>query len=757
MKKGKWRQRLTAMLVMALLAGVAGGCGKGQETSGEQEKTKGESGAEKGRYVEREEALPEELADWTVLQIFTAQDKLHLLASKQEEGKTILREWEKQENGYADVTEGWLASMELVCGDWLEARLVRTQEGTEYLYAGYMEEEQDNFLGHLWKGEGDTAVEITPEKWSVPNEEWGGYEMIQGLVALENGTLVVASYSSVDILSGEDGKVLESEPDSAIYDGRMITDGENVYLSTSDGNGFQIEKRKEGKSSDAEQIPFTPEDASSTGSTQAGVVTVGGTGDLALSVLKDGTLIAAGEDGIFRLADGNPDGAWEKLAEGMDTNFALKDYICMDLAALEDGSIYALFQADGEVKLCRYEYDPEAVSQVTRELKLYTVYENAFLKQAAVMYHKAHPEVRITIENEYPMYYYGEMDYDAVYQKLNTMLMGEDAPDILMMDHLNADSYGEKGLLEDLEDVVGPMEESGELLSNITGAYVREDGKRYVVPLQFGFTMAVGRDIAPENMESLEALAKFLSGADYSYMGKQTAADLVEQFYTYFCREIVDGKALNREKLSQYLKYLKAIGDNCGIIDDWPENERAADMWSLSAEAKLAFQKADGFTNCMIPVSMAEYIQGDFAAFENSFLPSLEAGICAKSEYVDTAKDFLKFALSAQFQSENEDNGFPVNREALRTLAAKDRSEFQIYTTIEADDGSYVGFESKSYSKETADRLAAICEALDKPVKEDTKIRQVLTECLGEYLKGTQSEEETVRKIEDGLKMYLAE
>ena len=54
MKKGKWRQRLTAMLVMALLAGVAGGCGKGQQTSGEQEKTKGESGAEKGRYVERE-------------------------------------------------------------------------------------------------------------------------------------------------------------------------------------------------------------------------------------------------------------------------------------------------------------------------------------------------------------------------------------------------------------------------------------------------------------------------------------------------------------------------------------------------------------------------------------------------------------------------------------------------------------------------------------------------------------------------------
>lgn len=756
MKKGKWKRGMAAMLVIALCTGVAGGCGKEQQESGSQAKT-GDVGADRGRYVEREETWPVELADWTVLQIFTSQDKLHLLAAKEEDGKTVLREWEKQESGYADVTQNWLASMKLGSGDWLDARLLEAEDGTQYLYAQYMEEEQENFLGHLWRGEGDTAVEITPEKWSVPNEEWGGYEMIQGLAALNNGTLAVVSYSSMDILSGADGKVLESEQAPAIYEGRMVTEGENVYLSTSDGNGYQIEKRREGKSSDVEQISFMPDGASAAGSEESGMISVGGAGALALSVLKDGTLIAAGEEGIFRLTGGSPEGEWEKLAEGVDTNFAMKDYACLDLAALEDGSIYALFQTEGEVKLYRYEYDPNAVSQVTQVLKLYTVYESDLLKQAAVMYHKAHPEVMISIENEYPMYHYGDTDYDAVYQKLNTMLMGDDAPDILMMDHLNADDYARKGLLEDLEDVVGPMEESGELLSNITGSYVQEDGKRYVVPLQFGFTMALGRDLAPENMASMEALAEFLSGTDYSYMGKQTTANLVYQFYTFFCNEIVDGKELNREKLSQYMKYLKAIGDNCGIIDAWPENERAADMWNLSAETKLAFQKANGFMNCMTPVAMAEYIKGDFTAFENRFIPSLEAGICAKSQYVDTAKDFLRFALSAEFQSADGDSGFPVNRQALKTQAAKDRSEFQIYTSIQADDGSYVGFEAKSYSQETADRLAAMCEGLDKPVKEDAKIYQVLTECLPEYLKGILSEEDTIHKIEESLKMYLAE
>ena len=98
-----------------------------------------------------------------------------------------------------------------------------------------------------------------------------------------------------------------------------------------------------------------------------------------------------------------PNDQLEKLVDGVDTNFAMRDYTCLGLVALEDGSIYALFETGREERLYRYEYDPDAVSQVTQVLKLYTVYENSVLTQAAVMYHKAHPEVLISIESEYPM------------------------------------------------------------------------------------------------------------------------------------------------------------------------------------------------------------------------------------------------------------------------------------------------------------------------------------------------------------------
>lgn len=753
MEKTKCSKLLAILLVLCLFTGMLSACGKddSKEAGLPGSQGGGTSEGAGGRYVEKPVELPPELADSSIAQMYTAENTLCLLVTKKQDEKVCLEEWAYQDGTFTNVTQDWLGAIDLPGTDWLEVKLVQGSDGTQYLYAGYVAEGEDSFRGHLWRAAAGEAVDITPEKWSVPNEVWGGYEMIQGLAALDNGTLAVLSYTSLDILSAEDGSVLESEAPSVIYEGNVVTDGENVYLCSSDGVESRIEKRKEGKGEDTLAIPFPA------GNSEEGVVIFGGSGSLFLDALKDGTLIAAGENGIFRLSPDAAEGQWEQLVAGIETDFSMPDYWCLNLTAAEDGGIYALFQTNEGQKLNFYEYDPNAVSEITEVLKLYTVYESSLLKQAAALYHKAHPEVVINIESEYSMYSYETPDYDTVYKKLNTMLMGDDAPDILVMDHLNMESYAQRGLLEDLDDVVRPLEESGELLSNITGAYVGEDGKRYVVPLQFGFTLALGRDITPENMNSLEAMADFLSQADYSYLGNQTVDELVDLFYPYFCDRIVCDKQLDKENLSKYLGYLKVIADNSGMIDKRPENELSYGMWDLAAKAKLAFTDARGFIDCMFPMSMADYIKGDFTAFENSFIPSVQMGICTKSGYPDTARDFLKFALSRQVQDSEYYNGFPVNSLSLKKQSEKDRSDMTAATMIMADDGGYVEFDSKPYSKETAKRLTDICGTLDRPVREDAKIREVLIECLGGYLKGTESIDETIQKIEAGLKMYLAE
>ncbi len=774
-RNGRGVRWIAALLLSALLAGALSGCGgsaPGGDGTGEggaggdgaksgAEGSKAADGGSpgqdgKGRYVEIQESLPEELDGWSIVQIYTADGKLRLLATKEEGDKAVLREWEKQEEGLTDVTQSWLADMEFRCiGGWLDVRLAQGKDGGQYLYAGYLAEGEEDYRGHLYKAEGGAAVEITPQKWTVPNEEFGSYEMVQGLAVLDNGNIVAVSYTSVDILSGEDGSVIETEKPAVFYEGGVIADGENAYLRASDGVGGYIEKRQGGKAAGAVQIPYP---ASDSGASESGdrMMTFSSNVSLALAALPDGTLIAGSKDGLFRMDPGAEPGQWELLVSGQETDFAMSDLWCTDFAAFEDGSVYALFESEEGQKLNRYEYDPEAVSEVTEVLKLYTVYESSLLNQAAAKYHKAHPEVLIEIHNVYPAYYPDSVDYNAVYQELNTMLMGDEAPDIVMMDHLDMDSYADKGLLADLEDVVGPMEESGELLSNITGIYRREDGKRYVVPLQFAMDLALGRDITVQDMATMESLAEFLSRAEEPYMASRTVAGLVDEFYPYFCAEIVDGKQLDREAMGRYLEYLKAIGDNCGIVASNPEDVTSYGVFGLAGKAKFALSRMSGFTDGMLSMSMVDYIKGDFTAFENRFEPLVQAGICAKSRYVDRAKDFLRFALSEEIQN-LEYNGFPVNRKSMEHQAMKDRSEFAMVTSVAGDDGSFVEFESEPYSKETADRLVALCEGLDKPVGEDAKIREVLIEALGGYLEGSRSREDTVQKIEDGLKMYLAE
>ncbi len=727
------KRSIAAFLCAAL---VAAACGCGKEAGGGS----GFSETPKGRYVETQEVLPEQLNDWTIRQLFTVEDKVRLLTTKQEGDKTILREWEKQGDGYADVTQKWLSDVWLHCGSWLEVQLMSTEDGMQYLFAGYVADGEEDYKGHLWRGKGEEGKEITPEKWSKQNEEWGGYDYVRTVVALDNGTVVTSSFTSVDTFYGEDGSLLNSSQFNPDYGETILSDGKNVYITlmNASGNVSGIEKWIDGKADGAVAIPYSESSANAF-----------------FCALGDGTLISAGSDGIFRCQTGSTD--WEKLIDGVETDFGLTGCWCTGITALSDGCIFVLFEESGGTKkINKYEYDPEAVIEIKETLKLYTVHESYLLNQAAALYHRKHPEVLITIQSVYPRYYYEETDYNAVYQELNTMLMGDDAPDILVMDHLNMDSYAAKGLLADINDVVGELEESGKLLSNITGSYVREDGARYVVPLQFGFQLAVGRDISPENMSTIKELARFLDGKEYSYLGALTVGELVDKFYPYICDRIIHEKQLDKEVMGEYLEYLKIIADNCGIIDRRDKEERGFNMWDLPDQAKLAFEEADGFKGCMFPIAINDYVNGVYTAFESSFIPSVQVGVCTKSKYVDTAKDFLRFALSEEIQDTDYYSGFPVNLTSLEKQSIEDRSEAEAETAIQVD-GGYETFTIKQYPKETADELMALCKTLDRPMKEDEKIREVLTESLVGYFNGTQSKEDTIQKIEGGLKMYLAE
>ena len=671
------------------------------------------------------------------------------------EGQTTLEEWKLEEGDtLTEVTKDWLKAFpegkDLENSD--SFTLLQDAEGNQYLYGNcYRDEESSS--AHLWKETDGNALDITPQKWLEPIDMDGYrfYDTPQYVTLTEDGLLVGLSYFSLDVVLAQDGSMVSSQESDSLIDSGTLADnkwvsavGDTLYLAQADEQGsvngllqMQLDGNNGAKAKGV--IPFSQDSYSSA----------------YFSVLEDGTVYAADADGFFRCDVGDTN--WQKLLQGIDTGFSLSDQWCRDIVALSDGSVYAWFGSESGDKIMIYRYDPDAVIEVTEELTLYTVEESFFLQQAAVQYHKQHPEVLIHVDAAISMTdkYSGNADYQQIYQDLNTSLTSGNGPDLMVMDHLKLDTYASKGLLLDLQEILQPMEEDGTLLSNITTAYEEADGRRYAVPLQFGLLLAVGRDVQPEEMSSMDAIAKAVSGKTESYLGDRTCGELVEEFYPLIVDDILQNRQVNRDILRPWLEDLKKIADNCGILPSRKEG-RAANIWDLGSDVKLVLQETDGFNEAMMPYAVADLLNANVVSMENAFYPKMVLGINSRSEHVETAKDFLRFALSEELQSVDTYEGFPVNAKALETQAAADRSMAEAYTTYDID-GSTAEFAIKAYSEETANHLMELCRAATLCLKEDTQIETSLTESLQAYLNGQAGVEEAMDAVEGSLKMYLAE
>lgn len=736
---------------MAIVMGLLTGCGKKNDL----QIAASPDEVQKGRYVETELSLPEEWKDKNISQIFRSGDELHFLVAGGSEGQTTLEEWKLGEGDtLTEVTKDWLKA--LPEGKDLENSdsftLLQDAEGNQYLYGNcYRDEESSS--AHLWKEVDGNALDITPQKWLEPMDMDGYrfYDTPQYVTLTEDGLLVGLSYFSLDVVLAQDGSMVSIQESDSLIDSGTLADnkwvsavGDTLYLAQADEQGsvngllqMQLDGNNGAKAKGV--IPFSQDSYSSA----------------YFSVLEDGTVYAADADGFFHCDAGDTN--WQKLLEGIDTSFSMSDQWCRDIVALSDGSVYAWFGSESGDKIMIYRYDPDAVTEVTEELTLYTVEESFFLQQAAVQYHKQHPEILIHVDAAISMTdkYSGNADYQQIYQDLNTSLTSGNGPDLMVMDHLKLDTYASKGLLLDLQEILQPMEEDGTLLSNITTAYQEADGRRYAVPLQFGLLLAVGRDVQPEEMSSMDAIAKAVSGKTESYMGDRTCGELVEEFYPLIVDDILQNRQVNRDTLHPWLEDLKKIADNCGILPSRKEG-RAANIWDLGSDVRLVLQETDGFNEAMMPYAVAELLNANVVSMENAFYPKMVLGINSRSEHVETAKEFLRFALSEELQSVDTYEGFPVNAKALETQAAADRSMAEAYTTYDID-GSTAEFAIKAYSEETANHLMELCRAATLCLKEDTQIETSLTESLQAYLNGQASVEEAMDAVEGSLKMYLAE
>ena len=724
MKKKCGKFAVFFVLALSLLAG----CGKKAE----------DPANEKGRYEETEIALPDETGEF--VQICREDEKV-VLYQRQENGDSVsLKRFvmEPQTMTFAEDTPAGMAQLTLPA----DAYTLKIRKADSMYYVYYDAQMGEDLQGFLYTCDDTGVTEVTPEGWAEKDPQYGFVDSPQD-IAVTDHAVIALFYTKIERYDRQTLALAEARPlESERYEALI-------------GMGDRYALLIDGDSGAMEGIGICQEDSTQIESKVD--ISSKKSGSYAADVDDAGNLIVANADGLHRKTK---DAAqFEDLLDGSYMSFGLSDSWCRGMTSdVSDGTdevYYALFQSDEGQKLYQYAYNPELSLKPEKELTVYTLYDQATINQAATLFQKKHPDTLVSVHVACTDT--DDKDAETQRNRLMTSLAAGEGEDVLVLSGLDDNALAKKGVLMDLSDLVKPMEENGELLQAIVDGEKSADGRQQILPVRFALPLLLSKEKRASEMTDLAALAKAAGQTDGSLLGTFTGEDLVDTFAPYFIPDIIQDKQLDTEKLRTVLQQLQTIAAHCDMVEKYKKEERASNEWDLPSTMQATLCQVSGFNDAMFDLAIINLVKGDYTSFENAYVPTVEIGVNADTKQPDLAKEFAAFVMSREVQDGDFYDGFPVNKESLHMQVSLDRSDYAAYTTIEGADGQEIGLDIEPIKAPDADKLEAVCESLSKKTMQDAKVLEELKKAVPDYLLGRQSLDDTISKIQDGVKIYLAE
>lgn len=713
------------LLALSLLAG----CGKKAEDPANG----------KGRYEETEIALPDVAGEF--VQICREDEKV-VLYQRQEKGDNVsLKRFvmDPQTKTFAEDTPAGMAQLTLPADAY--TLKIRKADAVYYVYYD-AQIDDENLQGFLYTCDDTGMAEVTPEGWAEKDPQYGFVDTPED-IAVTDHAVIALFYTKIERYDRQTLSLAESRP----------LEGERYEALIGMGDSYAL--IIDGDSGTMQGIGICPEDSIKVISQVD--ISSKKSGSCAADADAAGNLIVANADGLHRKA--KDAGQFEDLLDGSYMSFGLSDSWCRGMTSdMSDGTnevYYALFQNDQGQKLYQYAYNPELPLKPEKELTVYTLYDQATINQAATLFQKKHPDTMVSVHVACADT--DDKEAETQRNRLMTSLAAGDGEDVIVLSGLDDNALAKKGVLMDLSDIVTPMEENGELLQAIVDGEKAADGKQQILPVRFALPLLLSKEKRASEMTDLAALAKAAEQTDGSLLGTFTGEDLVETFAPYFMPDIIKDKQLDTEKLRTVLQELQTIAAHCDMVEKYKKGERASNEWDLPSAMQAVLCQISGFNDAMFDLAIINLVKGDYTSFENAYIPTVEIGVNANTKQADLAKEFAAFVMSREVQDGDFYDGFPVNKESLHMQVSLDRSDYAAYTTIEGADGQEIGLDIEPIKAADADKLEALCDSLSKKTVKDAKVLEELKKSVPDYLLGRQSLDDTISKIQDGVKIYLAE
>ena len=399
-------------------------------------------------------------------------------------------------------------------------------------------------------------------------------------------------------------------------------------------------------------------------------------------------------------------------------------------------------------------------------LKIYSLKENSMIRSSLAFFRREHTDISIN----YTVGYTGEDGFsvsDAI-RKLNTEIMADEGPDIIVLDNLPVEEYISKGVLEPVTDIVN--EKKDEIFFNMIEGYNKES-EIFCVPTTFRIPVIIGNS---------EVVSAESSKAVIDQMEQQESPVLTRQdfpyaaMYMFVTSDMVEKDGMNEEKLTAYyndLLRLKEMGNVTDkivgesdysmnqTVDIFPygESDVPSDIYFGEAKAGVGqIAYADSYIKLNSARKQAN-IQFDYLnkSGGNYYIPTEVLGINSRSSYKDAAKEFLSLYLTEEVQNTNT-MGFSINRNSMRNSAAVTDSP-QYYSTIYKNLEDTSGLDLYTLSTDEFNELLQFVELADTPVRVDAVVTETVMEQADKILYEGLDVQTAVKTVCDKMNLYLKE
>lgn len=747
-KKGMTARKAAAwLLILAAVTVMAAGCGPkpgGAEAGGADAPTADNGGAgdnsdvPRGRYVEQELAFPfDPSTEMMEAMMLSPEGDLLVLTYNQEMENRIYR---MEDTGEWNMDEALTASIP-------EGSMLLKMNGTKDAAYYYLTQGEERYIGKMAWGSQKM------ERLADPAFEKDGIYNISDFLAADSGAVLFSLMDGKTVVwKPEDGvslQLYQKNRNSTLNTSSTLVG--DTYITAGD-LGFLAYDMETGK--ELETIPYQTGDSDAEGSLAAG---------------EGDDIYLCNAAGIHHMALGGT--MWETIVDGSLNSLSLPGIRISKMCVGKNNDFFVWYEKDENPVLAHYVYDPDTISVPTSTLTVYglDLSEKYLIRQGAIRFQMENPDIRVeVIDGRKQME--GMMDADII-RSLNEELLTGAGADVLVLDGLPGKSYIEKGILEDMSELLAPFTESGEIYRNLTGHFRRSDGSVYEVPVRVLFPVVYGEAGATASLSSLQAYLEYQeSPGAGSISGKTVYENILRRLAFLYDQELWDdhGK-LKEEELTDLLEAAMRTGEHSGARVLYPEDEDngAGKRYNLVAENgfttpdHLGIMAGDNQASLELPREMAE-MSLSFAVMRergyplqsvnHTFYPEERGAINRNSRQKETAERFVTFLLSEQIQGEDVEDGFPVTRAGVERW--KQRQIVMSYGTGNWDGLMIYG----DYPTESERKLLLdMIPDLDNPVVPDPTVLSIMAKESEGYFSGTQDLPAAVKAIISKVTLYRAE